>query len=104
MFVNGGLVGPKSRPKGVGDGQPVNIPALLHLRFYDGVTELDKPSVRMVGRVSRKPSSGRKIRRGIKVSGNANSFRRGVGRVKLPRKTSKERVQYPYRNPTQVDR
>jgi hypothetical protein len=33
MFVNGGLVGPKSRPKGVGDGQPVNIPALLCFRL-----------------------------------------------------------------------
>ena len=29
MSVNGGLVGPKARPKGVVDGQQVNIPALL---------------------------------------------------------------------------
>ena len=28
MSVNGGLVGPKARPKGVVDGQQVNIPAL----------------------------------------------------------------------------
>ena len=26
-FVRPGLVGPKSRPKGVDDGEPVNIPA-----------------------------------------------------------------------------
>ena len=26
MFVSAGLVGPKPRPKGVGDGHPVNIP------------------------------------------------------------------------------
>ena len=31
MAVNGGLVDPKVRPKGVADGQQVNIPAL----FYD---------------------------------------------------------------------
>lgn len=30
MLVIGGLVGPKLRPKGVDDGQPVNIPALLY--------------------------------------------------------------------------
>ena len=29
MSVNHGLVGPKSRPKGVDDGQQVNIPVLL---------------------------------------------------------------------------
>lgn len=29
MAVNHGLVGPKSRLKGVGDGQQVNIPALF---------------------------------------------------------------------------
>jgi hypothetical protein len=26
MFVSSGLVGPKPRPKGVGDGHPVKIP------------------------------------------------------------------------------
>jgi len=28
MFFNAGLVGPKARPKGVVDGQTVNIPLL----------------------------------------------------------------------------
>jgi len=28
MSISPGLVGPKARPKGVVDGQPVNIPAL----------------------------------------------------------------------------
>ena len=36
MSVSHGLVGPKPRPKGVGDGQQVNIPVLLELS--DGVT------------------------------------------------------------------
>ena len=48
MFVIGGLVDPKPRPKGVGDGQPVNIPALvLH---FDGVTLSQAALVRMVAR------------------------------------------------------
>jgi hypothetical protein len=93
MFVNGGLVGPKSRPNGVDDGQPVNIPAPSCFRYHDGVTEFDKLSVRMVGRVSRKPSSGRQIRREVKVSGDANPASGGeVSCVKLPRKTSKEKT------------
>ena len=48
MLVIGGLVGPKARPKGVVDGQLVNIPALL-LKF-DGVTFAKVGSARMVGR------------------------------------------------------
>ena len=39
MSVIGGLVGPKARPKGVTDGQQVNIPALLYYRFTNGGTE-----------------------------------------------------------------
>ncbi len=72
MFVNGGLVGPKPRSKGIGDGQPVNIPALLYLRYHDGVTRFDRSGICMVGCVSRKPSSGRQIRWEVKVSGNAD--------------------------------
>ena len=41
MIVSLGLGGPKTRPKGVADGQQVNIPALLifrprwfHLKFF----------------------------------------------------------------------
>ena len=30
MTINQGLGGPKANPKGVTDGQPVNIPALAH--------------------------------------------------------------------------
>ena len=38
MFVNQGLGGPKATPKGLVDGQPVNIPALLHISLEnDGV-------------------------------------------------------------------
>ena len=48
MLVIGGLVGPKLRPKGVDDGQPVNIPELLKL--FDGVTFAKVGSAGMVSR------------------------------------------------------
>ena len=31
MTINQGLGGPKEKPKGVSDGQPVNIPALRNI-------------------------------------------------------------------------
>jgi hypothetical protein len=37
--IGGGLVDPKARPKGVTDGQTVNIPLLLAIRLSDGVTK-----------------------------------------------------------------
>ena len=38
MIVNQGLGGPKATPKGLVDGQPVNIPALLYISLEnDGV-------------------------------------------------------------------
>ena len=37
-----GLVGPKPRPEGVGDGYPVNIPELF--RRSDGVTQGGRPA------------------------------------------------------------
>lgn len=49
MAVNGGLVGPKVRPKGVADGQQVNIPALFYDRYYDGGTEPDRLGFLWIG-------------------------------------------------------
>ena len=40
MTIIQGLGGPKANPKGVTDGQPVNIPALL--RFFSKKTENQK--------------------------------------------------------------
>ena len=38
MTISQGLGGPKGKPKGLTDGQPVNIPALWHLILReDGV-------------------------------------------------------------------
>ena len=42
MFVSSGSVGPKSRPKGVDDGQQVNIPALGSLRYHLRRNALEK--------------------------------------------------------------
>ena len=41
-LVRPGLVGPKPRPKGVGDGQQVNIPVPCIFRYQDGVVEEDR--------------------------------------------------------------
>ena len=48
MFVNSGSVGPKSRPKGVDEGQQVNIPALGSLRYHlrrDALNRIIRTSV-----------------------------------------------------------
>src|SRR5699024_5290644 len=42
-----GKSGPKPRPKGVGDGQQVDIPVPPRNRSSDGVTQEDKESARM---------------------------------------------------------
>ena len=48
MFVSSGSVGPKSRPKGVDEGQQVNIPALGSLRYHlrrDALRKIIRPLV-----------------------------------------------------------
>ena len=42
-----GLVGPKTRPKGVADGQQVNIPAPYVVRLTEGGTQEDSLSLVM---------------------------------------------------------
>ena len=46
--IRPGLVGPKARPKGVADGQLVNIPVPSHMRLTEGVTQEDSSSLVMV--------------------------------------------------------
>jgi hypothetical protein len=41
--IRPGLVGPKARPKGVADGQQVNIPAPHGVRLTEGETQEDSP-------------------------------------------------------------
>ena len=47
-FVRPGLVGPKSRPKGVDNGQQVNIPVPRNHVMSDGGTEKDRFSRALV--------------------------------------------------------
>ena len=46
--IRPGLVGPKARPRGVADGQRVNIPAPSAWRLTEGVTQEDSPGLVMV--------------------------------------------------------
>ena len=46
--IRPGLVGPKARPKGVADGQQVNIPAPWGWRLTEGGTQEDSLSLVMV--------------------------------------------------------
>jgi hypothetical protein len=48
MLVIPGLAGPKPRPKGVGDGQQVDIPVPPILRYYDGVTQKGRSTLALV--------------------------------------------------------
>lgn len=46
--IRPGLVGPKARPKGVADGQLVNIPVPSYVRLTEGGTQQDSWSLVMV--------------------------------------------------------
>ena len=46
--IRPGLVGPKARPKGVADGQLVNIPVPTCVRLTEGETQEDSLSLVMV--------------------------------------------------------
>jgi hypothetical protein len=46
--IRPGLVGPKARPKGVADGELVNIPVPSCVRLTEGVTQEDSLSLVMV--------------------------------------------------------
>ena len=75
MNINQGLGGPKTTPKGLVDGQPVNIPALPH--FFDKMTEFSSPDVLLDSHLCTE------IRQGMqKVLVTA----RTIGMSKLPRK------------------
>ncbi len=66
---------PKPRPKGVGDGQQVNIPAPVYRRYYDGVTQKDRCSARLEMRGGDVGGPLRQIRRAVNAEGSqAGSF------------------------------
>ena len=57
-----GKSGPKPRPKGVGDGQQVDIPVPPRNRLSDGATQEDRESARMEACVQAVRELGRQIR------------------------------------------
>ena len=83
---------PKPRPKGVGDGQQVNIPAPVKARLYDGVTQKDRQSVRLEMGGGDVGGSLRQIREIVNTEGSQEVRLRPNQLVDstLPRKTSKE--------------
>jgi hypothetical protein len=94
---------PKARPKGVVDGQQVNIPVPPKHRYYDGVTQKDSPATDWKWWFKRVGGDDRQIRCPITLRRDVEAFGLKVGDSKLPRKTSKEKFGRPYRKPTQVD-
>ena len=64
--IRPGLVGPKARPKGVADGQLVNIPVLSVWRLTEGETQEDTSSLVMV-QVQACRLTGRQIRLSLRL-------------------------------------
>src|SRR2546425_9831976 len=86
-----GLVGPKPRPKGVGDGEQVNIPAPPRRRLSEGGTKKGRPSGCWTSRFLLVGGSWREIRRGIHLRGGRARRIFGSGGVvdsKVSTKTS----------------
>ena len=103
MLISLGLVGPKARPKGVVDGQQVNIP--VPNGFSDGGTQYAKrpgdwkcrakAAGCRVGKSARREASELM---GLRVFGQS-----GFADAMLPRKASKRLTTIrPYRKPTQA--
>src|SRR3989442_14266590 len=86
-----GLVGPKPRPKGVGDGEQVNIPAPPRRRLSEGGTKKGRPSGCWTSRFLLVGGAGRQIRRTIPRRGGRAGPIFGLGGVvdsMLPGKSS----------------
>ena len=83
---------PKPRPKGVGDGQQVNIPAPVRTRLYDGVTQKDRRSARLEMCGGDIGGSLRQIRETVNTEGSQEGRLRPteLADSTLPGKTSKE--------------
>ena len=85
-----GQSGPKLRPKGVGEGQLVEIPVPPRSRLSDGVTQEDRESGLLDGRVSSEAEEQANpllIRLSCDAEGNRSTE---VPDFTLPRKASSE--------------
>ena len=99
-FIHGGLVGPKPRPKGVGDGQTVDIPLPLADDQVRRVTGWGR-SERGAGVAASKPCRRfvRGVARGWGPGATADGDSIEPRLQEKPRAGSRER---PYRKPTLV--
>ena len=86
--IRPGLVGPKARPKGVVDGQLVNIPVLSEWRLTEGGTQEDSLSLVMV-QVQAFRLMGRKIRSSLRLRRDGEACKKvNLGDSTLTRKSS----------------
>lgn len=85
-----GQSGPKSRPKGVDDGQQVDIPVPPPRRLSDGVTQKDRVSALLVMRVQAVRRGMRQIPSPQRQAVTARGIVPGVPDFTLPRKASNE--------------
>jgi hypothetical protein len=76
--IRPGLVGPKARPKGVADGQLVNIPVPSCVRLTEGVTQEDSPGLVMV-QVQAFRLTGRQIRLSLRLRCNGEGRKAELG-------------------------
>jgi hypothetical protein len=86
-----GKSGPKPRPKGVGDGQLVEIPVPPRVRLSDGVTQEDRESGLLDMAVQAARLGDRQIRLLVRLSCDAEGIvSTEVPDFTLPRKASSE--------------
>ena len=98
-FILGGLVGPKPRPKGVGDGQTVDIPLPLRTIKSQACAGWVRPS-----------AASELLRLSVQALDSSESQGRGVGKpvlgnsadTRLPEKHTWGSRERPYRKPTLV--
>lgn len=84
-----GQSGPKSRPKGVDDGQQVDIPVPPPRRLSDGVTQEDRVSALLVARPSSEAGSEANPTP-VTLGCDGEGSDPGVPDFTLPRKASNE--------------
>src|SRR5690625_7822455 len=97
-----GKSGPKLRPKGVGNGQQVEIPVPPHDRLNDGATQEDRKCARLEACVQAVRKLDRKIRPTISSCDGEGNMSTEVSDFTLPRKSSSNGLWCPYPKPTQV--
>ena len=88
-LIRPGLVGPKPRPKGVGDGQQVNIPAPLKSHLSDGGTQKDRDTSGWKWMAATVEGLPRQIREAVNLegSGEVSSLSKPTSRFHAAKKS-----------------